>query len=589
MSKKRRDKNEQSETTPKPKAPSDTTPSSRAESDEPFPNQALWFATLMIVSVIFRIALLLYSQKFLQSDEALVGMIALDIAEGKPIPIFPYGNDYAGGHIFEALLMVPGLKLVGPSGVVVAGVPAMISCLYLAVAYFALYRFWGKRLALVATTFFSFSCAFVTYNYYVNGSMTTMLFSWIGMAFFLEFFLGEKERPLAIFFSGLALGFAYYCFDYALFYIFLVGLLWALKEKWRIWRQSLSFVCFFTGLGIGASPLIYYNMNNGWRNFENLFVRTAGRNEKSSLEQFFTKFLNLFTHDLPAFFSIEIYDFAERISWLSYAAHALFMASCVYLIWRKRRTVGLWLRSLFKAQTPALERQDRPVYFILFMLIYMCLYCASFSGGKAPRYLLPLYPFVPAVMAWAFLDIIPRFPKLAWSLLAIFAITQVWFLGILAADRTTTEWRITTHGEEIETLANYLESNHMTTVMTPYEIKWKLMFHTNRRILCASYMFQFDRQNSDDPNEDYNLKVVERVENEGAPLTLVLDREWRMPRIVEEFQPGKSFKTEEFFAILKLQGITFEETKIGRDYTVYHHFNPPLSLVALSKWMTPPQ
>ncbi|MBI1784645.1 glycosyltransferase family 39 protein [Candidatus Sumerlaeota bacterium] len=541
--------------------------------DRPYQNQIRWFLILMAVSVIFRLGLLFYSQKYLQSDEALVGMIALDIMEGAPIPLFPYGNDYAGGHIFEALWMIPFFKIFGPSDVIVAGVPAMISCVWIAVVYFTLYRFFGKRLALLASLLFSFSSAFVAYNYYVNGSMTTMLFSWIGMYFFFDFYFARKEKLISIGLAGVALGFGYYCFDYALFFLFGALFFWALKEKFEIWRQWKSILSFMAGYIAGASPLLYHNFTHNWANFRNLFNRTAEPNAQPILISFFVKFARLLSHDLPSFFSVDIYDFSREISPVSYVAHAVFVISAIFLVAALWRPLFEFAASCLRLHTPALGKQERIIYVAFLSLIYMTIYSVSSSGGRAPRYLLPLYPLIPVMIAWTALELFRRFRPAAFALLAVYGITQFYFIAKLAADKTTTEWYVTTHGADIKELADYLEKNNLTTIIAPYEVKWKVMFASNRKVVCASHMFGYDRE------VKYNLEVIDRVNRQGLPFAFVSDKDYKLPRIALNFNPRGAFDMEGFQRFLQANGILYEITRVGRDYVVWHnfskHFNIP--------------
>jgi 4-amino-4-deoxy-L-arabinose transferase-like glycosyltransferase len=453
--------------------------------DAPFPAQRRWAAALLVVSVVFRLILLFHSQRFLQSDEALVGMIGLDILEGKPIPLFPYGNIYGGGHIVEALVMVPLFKLFGPCDWIVAGVPAMSACLFMGVVYATLYRFFSKRLALVATAILSFSCAFVTYNYYVNGSMTTMLFAWLGMYFFFSHYYGDRPRPGHLVLAGAALGFAVYCFDYALFNIAAIAGLLLLRHRLGIFRQWKALAALVAGGVIGLSPIIIHDLNH---HFEILsrYVGLSGTRGPSPWSGAARRFLNLWIHDLPAFFSTEIYDFPLRISGVSMLAYALFTMALLYMMIQLRGPLLAGLRNLRQARTAGSDREARMLCILYLITLYVAIYSLSIRGGLAPRYLLPLYPPIPIVIAWALLRLARTRPGWMKAFAVLFMATQAWFIVPLALDQTTTEWRITTHGKDIRKIVNFLEKRGLTTVMAPYEIKWKLMFASNRRIICAA-------------------------------------------------------------------------------------------------------
>lgn len=523
-------------------------------SDPPYPGQRRWALALLAAALLLRLALLFHSQHYLQSDESLVGMIALDIMGGKPIPIFPYGNYYAGGHIIEALMMIPGFKLFGPRDWIVAGIPALIACLHLAVVYALLYRFFSKRLALLASFIYSFSCAFVTYNFYVNGSMTTMLFAWLGLWAFFSHFYGDRPRPGMLVLAGAGLGFAVYCFDYALLYVMAVGCLLLYRHRRVPGRGWRDFALLGAGLAAGAAPLIIYNLTHHFANLEH-FLSPQGYTKPPFLPAFVYRFKMLFIHDLPAFFSDQIYDFPDRISWLSYLAWIVFIPALLALARRAWR--------------PAPGRERRILCFLFLFALYTLVYCASFFGGLAARYLLPFYPTIPIIAAWAVMELARRSPRLAALGLALFMVPQFWFLGVLARDTTTTEHDITTHGADVARVVQFLDDHQISTILAPYEIKWKLMFASNRRILCAADFFGYDREKT------YNRQVRERINNQNAPFALVLDKDLAFLRLAQGYFPDTAFDLDRFLAMIKQSEITYQVTTVG-DYVVYHGFSKPI-------------
>jgi hypothetical protein len=51
------------------------------------------------------------------------------------------------------------------------------------------------------------------------------------------------------------------------------------------------------------------------------------------------------------------------------------------------------------------------------------------------------------------------------------------------------------------------------------------MFESRRRIVCAAYLFGFDRE------DKYNMEVIDRVNLKGVPLAVVFDKDYKLPRI----------------------------------------------------------
>jgi hypothetical protein len=286
------------------------------EADTPYPYQAWLFVFLLLASVALRLWLLVTSRHFLRSDEAVTAMEVLDILDGEPIPLFHYGQSYGGGHTVEALMALPWFFNFGPADYFLKLGPAMVACAHVALVYLTLCRFFNKKFALIATTLFTFFATFIAANFYANGAMITLFLGWVGLHLFCHFYFAEKRKPLVLFLSGMAIGFAYYCFDYALYYVLIVVALWILKENTQIWRQWRFLLAFLLGFFTGAAPLLYHNLTHDFANIKNLLSRAAGP-ASFTVSGALAKFGALLVHDLPAFFSLDIDDFPLEISPLS--------------------------------------------------------------------------------------------------------------------------------------------------------------------------------------------------------------------------------------------------------------------------------
>jgi hypothetical protein len=218
--------------------------------------------------------------------------------------------------------------------------------------------------------------------------------------------------------------------------------------------------------------------------------------------------------------------------------------------------------------------ERRVLYLVVLMIFYLAIYSLSKSGGSVPRYLIALCPFVPMMIAWAAYDLGRRHLIPAALFVTLFVVLQIPFVVQFARDDTILEWDVRTHGGDIRKLANFLLANNLTTVVTPYEIKWKLMFESRGKIVCAAYLFGFDR----DPK--YNTEVVDRVNRRKMPVAFVFDKEYKLPRVALKINPEGAFNLEAFHALLQRSRITYQITPVGQDYVVYHGFSKPLSLIA---------
>ena len=125
-----------------------------------------------------------------------------------------------------------------------------------------------------AATVFSFFVTFIGFNFYNNGGGVTTRLGWLGVYLFFRHYFAESESRWPVILSGVALGFAYYCFDYALYYLFGAMMLWIVKENIHLWKQWRSILSLLLGFLIGAAPLIYYNLTHDFANFKILWWKT---------------------------------------------------------------------------------------------------------------------------------------------------------------------------------------------------------------------------------------------------------------------------------------------------------------------------
>ena len=539
--------------------------------DEPFPGQIWLFFFLMLASVGLRLWLLIVSRHYLRSDEAVVAMEALDIMDGGRIPFFLYGQHYGGGHTVEALMAIPWFALFGPADYFLKLGPMILSCLYILVVYLCLYQFFNKKYALIAVAIFSPFAPFLFFNFLSNGGMAMSLFGWLGIYAFFHCYFADGENVWPMILSGTAIGFAYYCFEYALYYFAAIILLWLLKGDLHFWRRWQSILTFLFGFFIGASPLIYYNLTHDFANLKFL-VSTAAQPDSIPVLSALLKFARLLYHDLPAFFSQDVDDFPFEISLISYLSYGLFVISFLYVVIKTKPAIVALMRALFAHRRAVLPREERVVYLLILIILYFAIYSVASAGGSTPRYLITLCPLIPMILAWTAYDLAQRKLMLGVIFVALFGASQASFILAMAKDDTTVEWRIPMHGEDIKTLAKYLLNNNLTTVVTPYEIKWKLMFESQRRIVCASYLFGFDREYK------YNMEVIDRVNLKGMPLAVVFDKEYKLPQIAQQFNPEGAFDLAGFHEYMRQQQITYQATPVGRDYVVYHGFSKHFAL-----------
>src|SRR5690348_6908975 len=113
------------------------------------------FLFLLAVTAVVRFALLFASQTHVTSDEAITGLMAKHISEGRYFPFYPYGISYNASQAWEAYLAVMPFWIFGV-GVVALKIPIVVlSLACLAVFYAMAVKFYSVRVATLAALIFA--------------------------------------------------------------------------------------------------------------------------------------------------------------------------------------------------------------------------------------------------------------------------------------------------------------------------------------------------------------------------------------------------------------------------------------------------
>ncbi|MCB0311244.1 MAG: hypothetical protein KDD42_08410, partial [Bdellovibrionales bacterium] len=96
-------------------------------------SELLILGLIVVLGACLRLEYLFSTNFIIDSDEAIVGLMAKHILEGQQIPVFYYGQHYMGS--FESLLVAALFSLFGVSSVVLKCVPFLFSLLLIVLVY----------------------------------------------------------------------------------------------------------------------------------------------------------------------------------------------------------------------------------------------------------------------------------------------------------------------------------------------------------------------------------------------------------------------------------------------------------------------
>ncbi len=225
--------------------------------------------SIIVGSVIIRLALISNNWPWTDSDEGTFGIMARHIAYQGAHPIFMYGAFYMGA--LQAYLGAVMFHFFGPSLFSLRLGLLLLFVLFLVSLYLLARALYSQGLALVTIAILSFGSNYLltyqlrSYGGYPDillfGTLTFLIASWLAISsmpvvssrYILQRCLGYGAW-------GLAAGFGIWSDQIILPFVALSGLL-LLLFCWRELLRVIPVLCMLICFTIGIFPLIYYNLH----------------------------------------------------------------------------------------------------------------------------------------------------------------------------------------------------------------------------------------------------------------------------------------------------------------------------------------
>jgi hypothetical protein len=230
------------------------------------------FIGLFIVVAATRLTILLASQTHVHSDEAIIGLMAKQILEGRYFPFYMYGQPYNAGAAWEAYLAAVAFAFLGVSVTSLKGCIVVLSLLCLFLFYRMCLVLYNQRTALLGTIVFAITPSLLKWHFQVRG------YSWYFLSIPLQTILflsiqstPSRRWPLFLFF-GVASGLSIWSLELGI--TFNVAL-WVLI----LLRRSLSLknaLVALAGFIAGYLPAIVFNLTHDCANWNAVLEKTGG-------------------------------------------------------------------------------------------------------------------------------------------------------------------------------------------------------------------------------------------------------------------------------------------------------------------------
>ncbi|HEY7474338.1 MAG TPA: hypothetical protein VH679_04965 [Vicinamibacterales bacterium] len=440
----------------------------------------LWAALVLAWALIFArsFVYLAYEHSFFDSDQAVMGLMAKHLSEGRAFPLFMYGQPYM--LAVESWLMVPIFWIAGPT---VAALRVSLILQNCAVATLLIAGFWkwsGLRpwYGLVASLFFVFTPPFTSAHLVEAGGGNIEPFVWVLLLWPL------RDRP---FLYGSVLGLAFLNREFTIYSVLalLAGQLLTRQlfqpEVMKRWLFAfVMFICVWDGI-LALKPYADLNGPGTRGEFRPGFTGSQIENLTNRLgtgpNDLFLRVRNFTAERMPSLLGArrEFDGVAHQgHDWMFWPLAAAAIAGVI--------RVFTYARSM---------RPGSPAY-VWYVLGLGVTTAAMFivtrpASDVTHRYFL-MALFVPVGLTAAWLRFEPRGLVRA----AVVTLVLVWS-GLSGADNLRQLTRYSAAGgerNEIRELADALEARGLHVAEAGYWRAYKLTFLTRERLKIAATDYQ---------------------------------------------------------------------------------------------------
>ena len=456
------------------------------------------FLLIVAVTAIVRFALLFWSQTHVTSDEAITGLMAKHISEGRYFPFYPYGISYNASQVWEAYLAVVPFWLFGV-GVVALKFPIVVlSLVCLSLFYAMALRLYSVRVATVASLIFALWPGVLKWHFQPRGYAFYFLLIPALVILFLAIERQKPPRPRDIFFFGVLCGVALWGMELLLIPIAALWFLLLLRRKFSI----RAFAIGVGGFVAGYAPAIWWNATHALRNWHFLFF------EKPDAGGMMARFgpsawREIIVQEMPKFFSADtVLWFYPQTHWTGYVLYLVTLAAIAIIAWRAIRLAAF--RNAFSAGFTVSETNADLLMLILIAISFVPYVIAPL---RVPGYFLGAIFFIAILIARSidrlfaerqiFLRVTAAALLLATVLCGLDAIVGVATHNeietlTLSSNRRDREM-IRIPGRDLEAVERDLGQNQIKAVWTTLSFVYPLIFETNEKLSVSESIFGIDR------------------------------------------------------------------------------------------------
>jgi len=464
-------------------------------------------AALMLLALVFRVVLMTTVYPYVDSDEAIIGLMAYHIGAGDR-PLLYYGQPYQGS--LEAYLAALAFRLWG-AGDFTLRLPALaFSVGFVGAAYALGATLYGRRNAILSALFVALGPGLLIFHSTAAGYgyIEVMVCGAILLPLAARYPDPRTVPFLTTLAVGLLAGFGVWMEPLMAEYLAPLALAYLLPliAAWRAtsvagWLRALrALAVAAVGTLVGAAPLLLYNLNNHNATLAYLYRNGRGGDHLAVA-------VHLVTQALPIVLGLAIPhsgpDVATQLANDHLASYLIGLVGGAYILGRfslgprgllpriaslmRRQNTGqdvfstsahVHRRVTAEPALPTSYRDGALALFALSCLLFFVLsrFGAEESSTSLPRYLLPLYTATPLIVDM----LVPRVSGRRATGIALLSVGLLCVAGLtLTMDSPGNERA----QRPIAGLIRALQEDGVRAAYTNYWVAYRLSFESQERIV----------------------------------------------------------------------------------------------------------
>jgi 4-amino-4-deoxy-L-arabinose transferase-like glycosyltransferase len=454
------------------------------------------FILILAGTAVIRLGILFLSQTHVTSDEAIIGLMAKHISEGRVFPFYFYGISYNASCAWEAYLAVIPFWIFG-AGVIALKIPTvLLSLVCLTLFYVMATRLYSIRVATLASLLFALWPGLLKWHFQPRGYAFYFLFIPILVILFLIVEKQNNPRQRDLFLFGLGCGIAFWSMELLLIAIFALWVLLLLRRKFSV----KTFAIAAAGFAIGYLPAIWWNFTHSFRNWHFVFAEkpeTGGLAARFGLQAW----REIFFSDMPKFFSDDtVLWYYPTTHWAGYVLYFVTAVALIFAAWHALPNI----RNAFKS---GLTVSETTTDLLMLILIGVSFVPYIIAPLRVPGYFLGATFFMSILIARGvdrFLSqrqvpirVVGIAMLLATIVCGIDALIDVGEhnqIETLTLSPNRVDYQMMrVPGADIDAIKRDLKQNGIGAVWTSFSFVYPLIFETNEKLAASESIFGIDR------------------------------------------------------------------------------------------------